>query len=93
MLGGAGGWGWRGGRVLLRHSPERLPAASLGQRGGRGRGPLLRVFPISGSQHGSADPGNAVQKLVEGVRPQQCCGELCCQIGFYYFIFSVKFMG
>ena len=74
-------------------APERLPAARLGQRGSRRQEPLLGVFPISGSQHGSADLGNAVQKLVEGVRPQQCCGELCCQIGFYYFIFSVKFMG
>lgn len=88
---GAGAGGEAG--VLLRQSPKRLPATRLGQRGGHGQEPLLSVFPISGSQHGSADPGNAVQKLVEGVRPQQCCGELCCQIGFYYFIFSVKFMG
>lgn len=49
--------------------------------------------PLVGSQHGSERWGNAVQKLVEGVRPQQCCGERRCQIVFYYFIFSAKFMG
>lgn len=90
---GAGAGGETGVLPLQGSGVTRLPAARLGQWGGHGQEPLLGVFPISGSQHGSADPGNAVQKLVEGVRPQQCCGELCCQIVFYYFIFSVKFMG
>lgn len=74
-------------------APRAAPTAGPGHRAGCEQQRLLSVFPISGSQHGSADPGNAVQELVQEVRPQQCCGWLCCQIGLYYFIFSVKFMG
>lgn len=54
------GAGAAGAEVLL------TPGAA---RPGHGASPQ----PIP-HQHGSADPGNAVQELVEGVRPQQCCG-------------------
>lgn len=85
--------GAAGAEVLL--TPRAAPTARPGHRDGhkKQQQPLLSVFPSSGSQHGSADPGNAVQELVEGVRPQQCCGELCCQIGLYYFIFFTEVYG
>lgn len=71
-------WSWglgagaAGAEVLL--TPRAVPTARAGQRDGHEQQPLLSVFPTRESQHSSADPGNAVQELVEGVRPQQCCG-------------------
>lgn len=65
--------------------------------GGWGRGvpagwtPPRRVPHLQGHSTAPQMWGNAVQKLVEGVRPQQCCGELRCQIVFYYFIIFFSF--